>query len=133
MKTSKSSKEITRLLSAWAEERNFAFQLQTATATVCDKERNRSPKSERALRTLVEQTVPTVCLVRDRYKASLLLFAQLYQDWDNSGWVQKYSSKLLVNLRAGKSLNIVTTSFVRILVLNASIGPSPRSENLVQI
>lgn len=60
--------------------------------------------------------VPTVDLVRDTYKASLQ-FTQLHQDWDNSGHAQN-SSKLLVNLRANKSLNLINTSFVGILVLN---------------
>lgn len=114
------------------------FSCTTATATAvavikCDKVRNKSLKDEHARRTLVGLTVPTGCLVRDRYKASLQSLTQFHQDWDNSGHAQKYSSKLLANLRASKSLNLVTTSFVRILVLNASTGSSPRSENFVRI
>lgn len=134
MKISKSSKQLSRLLrSARAEERNFAFRQQTATTTARDRVRNRSLKAECALRTFVGPTVPAVGLVRDAYKASLQLLTQLHQSWDNSRHAQKYSSKLLVNLRANKSLNFMTTSFVGILVLSVSVGSRPGWEMLVWI
>lgn len=134
MKISKSSKQLSRLLrSARAEERNFAFRQQTATTTARDRVRNRSLKAERALRTFVGPTVPAVGLVRDAYKASLQLLTQLHQSWDSSRHAQKYSSKLLVNLRANKSLNFMTTSFVGILVLSVSVGSRPGWEMLVWI